>query len=42
MNNVRFTDDWMIAMSEFARVVCGHKIANAEVLLDDDCDRLSL
>ena len=30
----------MIATSEFARAVSGHKIAIAEVLLNDDCDRL--
>ena len=46
LDNVRFTGDWMIATSgnhptsEFARAVSGHKIANAEVLLNDDCDRL--
>ena len=42
LDNVRFTGDWMIATSEFARAVSGHKIAIAEVLLNDDCDRLSL
>ena len=40
LDHVRFTGDWMIATSEFARAVSGHKIANAEVLLKDDCDRL--
>ena len=40
LDNVCFTGDWMIGTSEFARAVSGHKIAIAEVLLDDDCDRL--
>lgn len=40
LDNVRFTGDWMIATSEFARAVSCHKIATAEVHLNDDCDRL--